>query len=74
MRHFIHVLLSLQQRLCAHREAVYGFRMRKYIQLMRLNKPIGIWLVFFPAAWGVAFAGSAIMVTLIITMLYRRRC
>lgn len=25
----------------------------RYFELMRLHKPIGIWLVFFPAAWGV---------------------
>ncbi len=25
--------------------------MRPYFELMRLHKPIGIWLVFFPAAW-----------------------
>jgi 4-hydroxybenzoate polyprenyltransferase len=29
-----------------------------YIQLMRLDKPIGIWLLFFPAAWAVAFAAA----------------
>jgi 4-hydroxybenzoate polyprenyltransferase len=33
--------------------------MHNYIELMRLNKPIGIWLLFFPAAWAVAFAGPA---------------
>lgn len=27
---------------------------RAYIALMRLDKPIGIWLVFYPAAWAVA--------------------
>ena len=51
--------------------------MRHYIELMRLNKPIGIWLVFFPAAWAIAFAGDAqvrltnhgTMATLILTML-----
>ena len=43
--------------------------MRDYVTLMRLNKPIGIWLVFFPAAWAVAFAGSAEMAPLILTML-----
>ena len=43
--------------------------MKKYLQLMRLNKPIGIWLVFFPAAWGVAFAGADNMAALIVTML-----
>ena len=29
-----------------------------YIALMRLDKPIGIWLLFFPAAWAVALAAS----------------
>lgn len=29
---------------------------RSYVSLMRLDKPIGIWLVFFPAAWAVALA------------------
>jgi len=28
--------------------------MRPYFELMRLHKPIGIWLVFFPAAWVLA--------------------
>lgn len=27
-----------------------------YIALMRLDKPVGIWLVFYPAAWAVAIA------------------
>ncbi len=31
-------------------------RLAPYIALMRLDKPVGIWLVFFPAAWGVALA------------------
>jgi 4-hydroxybenzoate polyprenyltransferase len=30
--------------------------MLNYIQLMRLDKPIGIWLTFWPAAWAVALA------------------
>lgn len=29
------------------------------IALTRINKPIGIWLVFFPAAWGVVLASRA---------------
>ncbi|MES2984430.1 MAG: 4-hydroxybenzoate octaprenyltransferase [Pseudomonadota bacterium] len=29
--------------------------LRPYLTLMRLDKPIGIWLLFFPAAWAVAF-------------------
>lgn len=28
-------------------------RIVPFLQLMRLHKPIGIWLLFFPAAWGV---------------------
>lgn len=28
-------------------------RLTPYIHLMRLEKPIGIWLLFFPASWGV---------------------
>ncbi len=31
-------------------------RMHPIIQLMRVDKPIGIWLLFFPAAWGVMLA------------------
>lgn len=30
--------------------------MHRYLQLMRLDKPIGVWLLFFPAAWAVALA------------------
>jgi 4-hydroxybenzoate polyprenyltransferase len=33
--------------------------MRSLIHLTRLNKPIGIWLLFFPAGWAVAFASEA---------------
>ncbi len=29
--------------------------MRPYLELMRLDKPIGIWLLFLPAAWAVGF-------------------
>ena len=32
-------------------------RLALYARLMRLDKPVGIWLVFFPAAWAVALAG-----------------
>lgn len=28
------------------------------LALLRLNKPIGIWLLFFPAAWAVALVGA----------------
>lgn len=34
-------------------------KLRPFIQLMRLDKPIGIWLVYFPAAWSVALTASA---------------
>jgi 4-hydroxybenzoate polyprenyltransferase len=42
-----------------------------YIALMRLDKPIGIWLLFFPAAWGAALAApvgdsSSLMLTLLL--------
>ncbi len=40
-----------------------------YLRLMRLDKPIGIWLVFFPAAWGVLLATPDIELRLLITML-----
>jgi 4-hydroxybenzoate polyprenyltransferase len=30
--------------------------MKKYIRLMRLDKPIGIFLLFWPCAWGLALA------------------
>jgi 4-hydroxybenzoate polyprenyltransferase len=32
--------------------------LRPYIQLLRLHAPIGIWLLFFPAAWAVAMVGA----------------
>lgn len=32
--------------------------LRPYLHLMRLHRPIGIWLVFFPAAWVLALAGA----------------
>ncbi|MGF1550792.1 MAG: 4-hydroxybenzoate octaprenyltransferase [Sphingomonadaceae bacterium] len=31
--------------------------MRPYASLMRLDRPIGTWLLFWPCAWGVALAG-----------------
>jgi len=31
-------------------------RVRPYLRLMRMDKPIGIWLLFFPAAWGMLLA------------------
>jgi len=33
-------------------------RMVDYIQLMRLNRPVGIWLLFFPASWAVGLAAT----------------
>ena len=30
--------------------------MKKYIRLMRLDKPIGIFLLFWPCTWGLALA------------------
>jgi len=32
-------------------------RWRPYASLMRLDRPIGAWLLFWPCAWGVALAG-----------------
>jgi 4-hydroxybenzoate polyprenyltransferase len=29
-----------------------------YLQLMRLDKPIGFWLLYFPASWAVALSAS----------------
>ena len=43
--------------------------MHPYIQLMRLDKPIGIWLVFFPAAWAIAYVGGADAGRLMLVML-----
>ena len=31
--------------------------LRPYASLMRLDRPIGAWLLFWPCAWGVALAG-----------------
>jgi len=35
-------------------------RLRPYILLARLDRPIGSWLLFWPCAWGVALAGGVI--------------
>ena len=43
--------------------------MDPYIKLMRLDKPIGIWLVFFPAAWAVLLASSRPDLPLLLIML-----
>src|SRR5215203_6966920 len=32
-------------------------RLRPFASLMRLDRPIGIWLLYWPCAWGVALAG-----------------
>ncbi|WP_310467162.1 4-hydroxybenzoate octaprenyltransferase [Sphingomonas sp.] len=32
-------------------------RLRPFASLMRLDRPIGIWLLFWPCAWSVALAG-----------------
>lgn len=39
--------------------------MNPYPTLMRLDKPIGIWLLFFPAAWAVALTGGSSRLMLI---------
>jgi len=31
---------------------------RPFASLMRLDRPIGVWLLFWPCAWGVALAGT----------------
>jgi 4-hydroxybenzoate polyprenyltransferase len=31
--------------------------LRPFASLMRLDRPIGVWLLFWPCAWGVALAG-----------------
>jgi 4-hydroxybenzoate polyprenyltransferase len=33
-------------------------RVSPYIQLMRLDRPIGAWLLFWPCAWSMALAGG----------------
>jgi 4-hydroxybenzoate polyprenyltransferase len=35
-----------------------GGRLREYALLMRLHRPIGIWLLLWPALWGLWVAGS----------------
>ncbi len=44
-------------------------KLSPYIALMRLDKPIGIWLVFFPAAWAVALVGASNTPMLMLLML-----
>ena len=40
-----------------------------YARLMRLHQPIGIWLLFFPAAWGVLLAPPTLSWPLLAVML-----
>jgi 4-hydroxybenzoate polyprenyltransferase len=35
-----------------------GRTLREYARLMRLHRPIGIWLLLWPALWGLWFAGQ----------------
>lgn len=44
-------------------------RIVPYLQLMRLHKPIGIWLLFFPAAWGVLLTPAPVPWDLLFIML-----
>ena len=32
-------------------------RLRPFASLMRLDRPIGTWLLYWPCAWGLALAG-----------------
>ena len=32
-------------------------RLRPFASLMRIDRPIGTWLLYWPGAWGVALAG-----------------
>ncbi len=36
----------------------FGRTLREYALLMRLHRPIGIWLLLWPALWGLWFAGD----------------
>jgi 4-hydroxybenzoate polyprenyltransferase len=44
-------------------------RVRPYLRLMRMDKPIGIWLLFFPAAWGMLLAPAPLRWDLLALML-----
>lgn len=35
-----------------------GFQLRQYALLMRLNKPVGIWLLLWPTLWGLWIASA----------------
>lgn len=43
--------------------------LKDYLALMRFDKPIGIWLVFFPAAWGALLAGKTPDMLLLLVLL-----
>ena len=32
--------------------------LRPYVLLARLDRPVGIWLLFLPGAWGILLAGG----------------
>ena len=42
----------------AHAGAGLGSQLRNYAQLMRLDKPIGIWLLLWPTLWALWLAGD----------------
>ena len=44
-------------------------RIVPFLQLMRLHKPIGIWLLFFPAAWGVLLSPVSLQWSMLAIML-----
>lgn len=44
-------------------------RILPYVRLMRLDKPIGIWLLFFPAAWAVLLSPMPLRWDLVALML-----
>lgn len=41
-----------------HQALARGGRLRPYILLARLDRPIGWWLLYWPCAWGIALAGG----------------
>ncbi len=43
-------------------------RLRPYAALMRLDRPIGTWLLYWPCAWSVALAGVGAKWTLFVTL------
>jgi len=44
-------------------------RLTPYLRLMRMDKPIGIWLLFFPAAWGMLLAPAPLRWDLLAALL-----